>query len=103
MSIPFAVALGVFRQLGLMATGTALMASTAAGLVLSAEIGLLGFKDSLAAPYAGMSLVTEIAAAIPLAAGAVFIAAARPSPARRGTRRRRSGQCGTSPVRGQTK
>lgn len=91
VSIPFAVAIGVFRRLGLMAAGAALMASTAVGLVLSAQVGLFGFKDSLAAPYAGMSLVTEIAAAILLAAGAVLIAAARPSPARRGARRRRAG------------
>ena len=50
VSIPFAVAIGVFRRLGLMVAGAGLMASTAVGVVLSAQVGLLGFKDSLAAP-----------------------------------------------------
>ena len=61
VSIPLAVVLGVFRRLGLLAAGAALMAGTAVGLLLSAQIGLLGFKDSLAAPYAGLSLVVEFA------------------------------------------
>ena len=91
ISIPFAVVLGVFRRLGLLAAGAALMAGTAAGLLLSVQVGLFGFKDSLAAPYAGMSLVVEFTAAGLLAAGAVLIAAARPAPARPGTRPRRSG------------
>ena len=93
VSIPFAVALGVFRRLGLLAAGAALMAGTAVGLLLSAQIGLFGFKDSLAAPYAGLSLVVEFAGAGLLAAGAVLIATARPSPAHRETRRQRSGSC----------
>ena len=91
VSIPFAVALGVFRRLGLLAAGAALMAGTAVGLLLSAQIGLFGFKDSLAAPYAALSLVVEFTEAGLLAAGAVLIAAARPSPAHRETRRQRSG------------
>jgi len=53
VSVPFAVALGVLGRLGLLAAGAALMAGTAVGLLLSAQIGLFGFKDSLAAPYAG--------------------------------------------------
>jgi hypothetical protein len=82
VSIPFAVALGVFRRLGLMVAGAGLMAGTVVALVLSAEIGLFGFKDSFAAPYAGMSLVTEIAGAAVLAAAAAFVVAARPRPLR---------------------
>jgi hypothetical protein len=91
VSIPIAIILGLFRRLGLLVAGAALMAGTAVGLVLSAQIGLFGFKDTLAAPYAGMSLVVEVAGTGLLLAGAILIAAARPSPARRGTRRRRSG------------
>ena len=64
ISIPFAVILGVFRRLGLLAPGAALMAGTAVGgYCLSVQVGLFGFKDSLAAPYAGMSLVVEFTAA----------------------------------------
>ena len=84
--IVFAVALGVFRWLGLMLAGAGLLAGTAIGLLLSAQIGLFGFKDSLAAPYAGLSLVVEFAGAGLLLAGAGLILAARRSPARGGRR-----------------
>jgi hypothetical protein len=77
VSIPFAVALGVFRRLGLIVAGAGLMAGTVVALVLSAEIGLFGFKDSFAAPYAGMSLVTEIAGAVVLLAAAALVVAGR--------------------------
>ena len=60
-SIPFAVVLGLFRRFGLLVAGAGLMAGTAAGLLLSTQIGLFGFKDSLPAPYAGLSLVVEFA------------------------------------------
>ena len=80
VSILFAVVLGVFRRLGLMVAGAGLMAGTIVALVLSAEIGLFGFKDSFAAPYAGMALVTEIAGAAVLAAAAVLVVAGRPQP-----------------------
>jgi hypothetical protein len=82
VSIPFAVALGVFRRLGLIVAGAGLMAGTVVALVLSAEIGLFGFKDSFAAPYAGMSLVTEIAGAVVLLAAAALVVAGRLRPLR---------------------
>jgi hypothetical protein len=78
VSILFAVVLGVFRRLWLMVAGAGLMAGTLVALVLSAEIGLFGFKDSFAAPYAGMSLVTEIAGAVVRLAAAVLVVAGRP-------------------------
>jgi hypothetical protein len=90
VSIPFAVAIGVFRRLGLLAAGAGLMAATAVALVLSAQVGLFGFKDSLAAPYAGMSLVSEIAGAVVLLAATAVVVAAWPSPARRQLGSRRS-------------
>lgn len=77
VSIVFAVALGVFRRLGLMLAGAALMAGTLGALILSVEIGLFGFTDSLAAPYAGMSLVVEIAGAVVLLAVSGLVAAGR--------------------------
>ncbi|MHB1446625.1 MAG: hypothetical protein ACYCTI_12405 [Acidimicrobiales bacterium] len=40
--------------------GAGFLASTAAGMVLSAEIGLFGFKDSYSAPWAKASLAVEV-------------------------------------------
>jgi len=69
------VALGVFRRLGLIIAGAGLMAATAAGLLLSVYVGLFGFRESMAVPYAGMSLVEEVAGAILLAAAAAIVLA----------------------------
>jgi hypothetical protein len=82
VSILFAVVLGVFRRLWLMVAGAGLMVASVVALVLSAEIGLFGFKDSFAAPYAGMALVSEIAGAVVLLAAAVVVVAGRPRPLR---------------------
>jgi hypothetical protein len=71
------VALGVFRRLGLIIAGAGLMAATAAGLLLSVYVGLFGFRESMAVPYAGMSLVEEVAGAILLAAAAAIVLARR--------------------------
>jgi hypothetical protein len=57
------------------------MVGTAVGLLLSAQIGLFRFKDSLATSYVGLSLVVEVAGARLLAAGTILIAATRASPA----------------------
>jgi hypothetical protein len=76
--IALAVVLAVFRRVILMAAGAVMMAATAAGLLLSAGIGLFGFTESLAVPYAMSSLVVEFAGAAVLAAAAALILAARP-------------------------
>ena len=78
--IALAVVLAVFRRLILMAAGAVTMAATAAGLLLSAGIGLFGFTESLAVPYAGSSLVVEFAGAAVLAAASAIVLAARPGP-----------------------
>ena len=70
-SIVLAVILALFRRLGLLAAGAVVLASTAAGLLLSASIGLFGYQESLAVPYAEASLVVEFAGA------AVLVLAAR--------------------------
>jgi hypothetical protein len=77
--IALAVVLAVFRRLILMAAGAVTMAATAAGLLLSAGIGLFGFQESLAIPYAGSSLVVEFASAALLAAASATVLAARPA------------------------
>jgi hypothetical protein len=76
--IALAVVLAVFRRVVLMAAGAVMMAATAAGLLLSAGIGLFGFTESLAVPYAMSSLVVEFAGAAVLAAAAAILLAARP-------------------------
>src|SRR6202034_4869851 len=52
VSIVIAVALAIFRRLALMAAGAVTLAATAVGLLLSAHIGLFGFQESKAGPYA---------------------------------------------------
>ena len=75
-SIGLAVALAVFRRLVLLAAGAVLAAATAAGLLLSAGIGLFGYVESLAVPYAETSLVVEFTSAAVLAAAAAIVLAA---------------------------
>jgi hypothetical protein len=83
--IALAVVIAVFRRVVLMAAGAVMMAATAAGLLLSVGIGLLGFQESLAVPYAMSSLVVEFVGAAVLAAAAAIVLAARrePPPVRR--------------------
>ena len=83
--IALAAVLAVFRRVVLMAAGAVMMAATAAGLLLSAGIGLFGFQESLAVPDAMSSLVVEFAGAAVLAAAAAIVLAARrgPRPVRR--------------------
>ena len=76
--ILLAVSLGVFRRLGLMLAGSAMLAATAVGLLISANVGLFGYQESLAVPYAGMSLVVEFAGAALLGAAAAIVLASRP-------------------------
>jgi hypothetical protein len=84
-SIALAAVTAVFRRVALLAAGAVTMAATAAGLLLSAGIGLFGYRESLAVPYAMSSLVVEFAGAAVLAAAAAIVLAARrgPRPARR--------------------
>src|ERR1700691_297356 len=72
-SIALAVALAVFRRVVLLAAGAVLAAGTAVGLLLSAEIGLFGYVESLAVPYAQTSLVVEVTSAAVLAAAAAIV------------------------------
>ena len=76
-SIAAAVALVAFRRLVLLAAGAALAVGTAAGLLLSASVGLFGYTESLAVPSAQTSLVVEFTGTAVLAAAAVIVLAAR--------------------------
>jgi hypothetical protein len=76
-SIVLAVALAAFRWLALLAAGAVLAVATAAGLLLSASVGLFGYVESLAVPYAMTSLVVEFTSAALLAAAAAVVLAGR--------------------------
>lgn len=71
-----AAALAVFRRLFLMAAGAVTLAATAAGLLVSAHVGLFGYRESLAVPYANSSLVVEFTGAGVLVVAAVIVLAA---------------------------
>jgi hypothetical protein len=75
-SIVLAVALVAFRRLVLLAAGAVLAVATAAGLLLSAGIGLFGYTESLAVPYAETSLAVEFTGGAVLAAAAAIVLAA---------------------------
>jgi uncharacterized membrane protein len=55
-----------------LAAGAVLLAATAVGLLLSAGIGLFGYRESLAVPYAGTSLAVEFTGAVVLMVAAVI-------------------------------
>lgn len=84
VGILLAVALGLFRRLWLVLAGAGYCVATAAGLLISVNFGLFGFKDSLLVPYATSSMIEEfIGGAVLLAAAIVFLAG-RPGQARNG-------------------
>jgi hypothetical protein len=62
-----AVLLVLSRRLLLVVMATGFMIATIGGLLLSINVGLFGFMDTLAAPYAGLSLGVEVAGAVLLA------------------------------------
>ena len=73
-AVALAVLLVAWRRLGAVVTAAAFMVATIAGLLLSVYVGLFGFMDTLAAPYAGASLVVESAGAVVLGlAGTVLL------------------------------
>ena len=61
-----AVLLLLWRRLLVVAAGAGFMVATIGGLLVSVNFGLFGFRDTFAAPYAGLSLVLESAGAVVL-------------------------------------
>jgi hypothetical protein len=74
--IVLAVAIVALRWLALLAAGAVAGVATAVGLLLSVNVGLFGYTESLAVPYARLSLAVEFTAAFVLAAGAGLLALA---------------------------
>lgn len=77
-SIVLAVAIVAFRWLALLAAGAVAGVATAVGLLLTASVGLFGYTESLAVPYAELSLAVEFTAAFLLLVGACVLALAAP-------------------------
>jgi hypothetical protein len=72
--IVLGVVVVIFRRLALLLAGAVALAATAVGLLVSVHVGLLGFRESLAVPYATLSLLVEFVGAALLLAGAVLLA-----------------------------
>jgi hypothetical protein len=72
---PFLAALLVLsRRLLIVAIGAGFMIATIGGLLLSINLGLFGFRDTLAAPYAGLSLAVESAGGVILVVVGIVLA-----------------------------
>lgn len=69
-----AVAVALFRRLVLLAAAAVTLAATAAGLLVSAHAGLFGFRESLAVPYAELSLDIEFTGAAVLLGATLLLA-----------------------------
>jgi hypothetical protein len=77
--IVLSAAIVAFRWLVLLAVGAATGVATAAGLLLSVYVGLFGYTESLAVPYAELSLAVEFTAAFVLLVAACVLALAQPA------------------------
>ena len=78
VGILLALALAGFRRLWLVLGGAGFLVATAAGLLISVNFGLFGFKDSLAVPYATSSMVEEFIGGGVLVVAALAFLAGRP-------------------------
>jgi hypothetical protein len=68
-----AVVLAATRRLFAVVAAAGFMVATIGGLLLSVYVGLFGFMDSLAAPFAGLSLAVEGVGALMLASVGVVV------------------------------
>jgi len=75
-SIVLAVAIVAFRWLALLAAGAVAGVATAVGLLLSVNVGLFGYTETLSVPYAELSLAVEFTAAFVLLAASCVLALA---------------------------
>jgi hypothetical protein len=75
--ILLAVLLLLWRRLLVVVAGVGFMVATIGGLLVSVNFGLFGFMDTLAAPYAGVSLVLESAGAVALAVVGIVLVCGR--------------------------
>ncbi len=84
VGILLAVAIVALRWLALLIAGVVTGVATAVGLLLSVHVGLFGYTESLAVPYATLSLAVEFTTAfVLLLAVAVLALTPRARPAAR--------------------
>lgn len=76
--IVLAVAVVAFRWLVLLAAGAVAGVATAVGLLLTVYVGLFGYTESLAVPYATLSLAVEFTAAFVFLVATALLALAAP-------------------------
>jgi hypothetical protein len=76
VSIILGVVIVAFRWLVLLLAGAVAGVATAVGLLLSVYVGLFGYQESLAIPYAELSLAVEFTAAFVLLVGTGVLALA---------------------------
>lgn len=69
-----AVTVAMFRRLVLLAAAAVTLAATAAGLLVSAHVGLFGYRESLLVPYAELSLRVEFTGAAILLVATLLLA-----------------------------
>jgi hypothetical protein len=74
----------VSRQVGALLVGAGLLVVSVAALVIDVEVGMFGFKDSWAVPYATSTLWVEIMGAVLLLAAAGVLAWAGAGNTKRG-------------------
>jgi hypothetical protein len=67
-----ALLVAVLRHFVVALGGALFAAGTVGDLILSVEVGLFGFMDSLSAPYATASLIVEAAAFVVLLTAALL-------------------------------
>ena len=77
-SIVLGAAIVALRWLALLVAGAVAGVATAVGLLLTVYVGLFGYTESLAVPYAVLSLAVEFTAAFVLLAGTCVLALAAP-------------------------
>jgi len=77
--IVLAAAIVALRWLALLAAGAVAGVATAVGLLLSVNVGLFGYTESLSVPYAMLSLAVEFTAAFVLLAATMLVALAAPA------------------------
>jgi hypothetical protein len=64
----------LWRRLLVVVAGAGFMVATISGLLVSVKFGLFGFMDTLAAPYAGLSVIVEsVGAATLTVVGVVLV------------------------------
>jgi hypothetical protein len=73
VGVVLALGTSVTRRVLLVLAEAGFILSTAAGLIISVNFGLFGWQESMSAPYAGLALAVELAAAALLAAATALM------------------------------